>query len=126
MRWVIGTYPIFIYCAVCSKTVFYPLAKLLSGTNMCLRCHIRIQRSIGRWGLDYLFNKLRVKYHCFGVLHRWYLEKGFVPYNPKETPSVVMRCCYCYGSKVSKSRGKEGIGAIETLLRTRNILRGKS
>ncbi|KKM23385.1 hypothetical protein LCGC14_1615730 [marine sediment metagenome] len=87
-----------MYCAVCMKTIFYPLAKLLTGTNMCLKCHIHIKKRAGRWGLRYLFRLLRSKYHCFRLLHKWYVTGGFV--DDLNKPVTQLRCHYCFGSKL--------------------------
>lgn len=47
LRWMIGHEPIFTYCVICDKTIFYPLNHKLTGTNMCLPCHKRVKRKSG-------------------------------------------------------------------------------
>ena len=42
MRWIIKTYPIFMYCAICSHTIFYPLSRFLFKTNFCFHCGIKL------------------------------------------------------------------------------------
>ncbi len=116
------------YCAICTRTIFYPLAKLLTGTNLCLKCHIKIELNSEKWNAGYLFRKLRSKYHCFGVLHQWYTEKGFIPYDLNKAPTFSVRCSHCLSSKQVKRQAKEqeALDAIVYLCGTRNVLRGKS
>jgi hypothetical protein len=45
IRWTFRHYPIFMYCFICGRTVFYPLSRLLTGANMCFRCHRKIKRA---------------------------------------------------------------------------------
>ncbi|KKN71820.1 hypothetical protein LCGC14_0416740 [marine sediment metagenome] len=122
-----GKKPMFMYCVLCSKTIFYPLAHWLTGTNMCLRCNAllgKLPRPIER-----IKRKALAVYYFF--IHDWYVEKGFAPYNLNEAPTVVLLCRHCPATKVVGidkvgENEKEAIKAIVDLCQIRNVLRGKT
>ncbi len=119
-----GKNPIFIYCCLCRKTVFYPLAHWLTGTNICLKCNARL----GCLPKPIAWLKKQILRVYYQFKHDWYVEKGFVPYNLKEPSSIVLRCGHCCKDELVKkgTRENEVIQIIETLCRIRNVLRGKS
>ncbi len=89
MKWMIGTYPVFMYCAVCGKTVFYPLAKLLTGTNMCSHCNHTILRFARR-----LWSEIK---GLFLPLHRHsHILVGAIISNDLEQPiELTWGCTKC-------------------------------
>ena len=93
IRWTIGSTPILHYCAICGALIFYPLSKLLTGTNLCLHCGLK-----NRWA-----KWRRALRHRLGF-HEWQLEGGFIPNDINELVSWRYVCRRCNAQRIEYTR----------------------
>ena len=88
---MIGKYPIFAYCAICAKTVFYPLSRLLFGSNLCWQHGLALSWPHWESRISFWVKHLP----CYSGLHRWVCDGGYVATSGlKDGNTHVCRVCF--------------------------------
>ncbi len=120
LHWTIGTYPIFIGCAICGRTILYPFNTRLVKGNFCILRHRAVRPDLKK--------KIQQIYRIF--FHQWQLVGLHIPYNLNEPTLYKIRGWYPNGYKeksVEKwGRDKEWTEPLIKIAILRNILRGKT
>ena len=63
------------YCAMCRRTIFYPISLLLFGTNLCWRHGLALDWPRWKSRISFWLKNLP----CHLGKHRWVCDGGFVP-----------------------------------------------
>ena len=94
LRLMIGKYPIFSYCAICTQTVFYPLSRLLFKTNLCWQHGFPL--SWPHWESQ-ISRRLKLL-SCYLGKHHWACDGGFLSTDGRENGNTYL-CGVCFKRK---------------------------